>query len=52
MDMTNANMTDVNTYNHRTLVNEIFNTYTIEKLIHKGKHTFIFDIYDRFGNHY
>lgn len=52
MDMTNANMTDINTYNHRTLVNEIFNTYTIEKLIHKGKHTFIFDIYDRFGNHY
>lgn len=52
MDMTNAKMTDINTYNHRTLVNEIFNIYTIEKLIHKGKHTFIFDIYDRLGNHY
>lgn len=52
MDMTNANMNNINTYNHRTLINEIFNTYTIEKLIHKGKHTFIFDIYDRFGNHY
>lgn len=52
MDMTNANMEGNNTYNQRILVNEIFNTYTIEKLIHKGKHTFIFDIYDRFGNHY
>lgn len=52
MDMTNANMDNINTYNHRTLLNEVFNVYTIEKLIHKGKHTFIFDIYDRFGNHY